>query len=73
VALVLSLFFLWLLAAQVVILSQGWELYQGTAGRMEGAAPEPVVAEPESAAPAGDVAPVAEVAPDEPQSPKAPV
>jgi predicted nucleic acid-binding Zn-ribbon protein len=33
---VISLFFLWLLAAQVVILSQGWELYQGTAGRMEG-------------------------------------
>ena len=29
VALVLSLFFVWLLAAQVVILSQGWELYQG--------------------------------------------
>jgi hypothetical protein len=35
-ALVLSLFFIWLLAAQVVILSQGWELYQGTADRMEG-------------------------------------
>jgi uncharacterized coiled-coil protein SlyX len=35
VALVLTLFFLWLLAAQVVILSQGWELYQGTADRME--------------------------------------
>ena len=32
---VLSLFFIWLLAAQVVILSQGWELYQGTADRME--------------------------------------
>ena len=28
-------FFVWLLAAQVVILSQGWELYQGTAGRIE--------------------------------------
>lgn len=36
VAIALSLFFGWLLAAQVVILSQGWELYQGTAGRMEG-------------------------------------
>ncbi len=36
VATVLSLFFLWLLATQVVILSQGWELYQGTADRMEG-------------------------------------
>ena len=32
---VLSLFFIWLLAAQVVILSQGWELYQGTADRLE--------------------------------------
>lgn len=30
-----SIFFLWLLAAQVVILSQGWELFQGTADRME--------------------------------------
>jgi hypothetical protein len=36
VAIVFTLFFLWLLAAQVVILTQGWELYQGTAGRMEG-------------------------------------
>ncbi len=35
VVIVLSLFFIWLLAAQVVILSQGWELYQGTADRME--------------------------------------
>ena len=34
-AIVLSLFFIWLLAAQVVILSQGWELYQGTADRIE--------------------------------------
>ncbi len=34
-AIVLTLFFIWLLAAQVVILSQGWELYQGTADRME--------------------------------------
>ncbi len=38
VATVLSLFFVWLLATQVVILSQGWELYQGTASRMEGGA-----------------------------------
>jgi methyl-accepting chemotaxis protein len=38
VAAVFSLFFLWLLAAQVVILSQGWELYQGTADRMESSA-----------------------------------
>jgi len=34
-AIVVSLFFLWLLAAQVVIFSQGWEPFQGTAGRME--------------------------------------
>ena len=33
-AIVLTLVLLWLLAAQVVILSQGWELYQGTAGRL---------------------------------------
>lgn len=26
---------LWLLAIQVVVLSQGWELYQGTASHME--------------------------------------
>lgn len=45
-AAVLSLFFLWLLAAQVVIFSQGWELYQGTAGRMEGGLAEPVAPEP---------------------------
>lgn len=43
---VLSLFFLWLLAAQVVILSQGWELYQGTADRMEGDVAEPAATEP---------------------------
>jgi ABC-type transporter Mla subunit MlaD len=36
-AIVLTLFFIWLLAAQIVILSQGWELYQGTADRMESA------------------------------------
>jgi methyl-accepting chemotaxis protein len=33
-AIALTLFFAWLLAAQVVILSQGWELFQGTADRM---------------------------------------
>ncbi len=43
-AIVFGLFFLWLLAAQVVIFSQGWELYHGTAGRMEGSAPERVSA-----------------------------
>ncbi|NLE99850.1 MAG: hypothetical protein GX601_02620 [Anaerolineales bacterium] len=35
VAIALTLFFVWLLAAQVVIFSQGLELYRGTAGRME--------------------------------------
>ena len=33
--LVIGLFMLWLLATQVVIFSQGWELYHGTAGRMD--------------------------------------
>ncbi len=36
VAIGLTLFLIWLLAAQVVIFSQGWELYQGTADRIEG-------------------------------------
>jgi hypothetical protein len=40
-AIVMSVFFFWLLAAQVVIFSQGWELYQGTADRMEGGEEEP--------------------------------
>ncbi len=31
----LGLFFLWLLATQAVIFSQGWEIFHGTAGRME--------------------------------------
>jgi len=35
VVIALSLFLIWLLAAQFVILSQGWELYQGTADRIE--------------------------------------
>jgi Mg2+ and Co2+ transporter CorA len=35
IAAALTLFFLWLLIAQVVILSQGYELFQGTANRME--------------------------------------
>jgi methyl-accepting chemotaxis protein len=44
-AIALSLFFFWLLAAQIVIFSQGWELYQGTAGRMEGGKAKPVASE----------------------------
>ena len=47
-AIVLSLFFFWLLAAQVVIFSQGWELYQGTAGRMEGSPDEQPATQPVS-------------------------
>ena len=34
-AAVLTLFLVWLLIAQIVIMTQGWELFQGTAGRME--------------------------------------
>ena len=45
-ALVLTLAFLWLLAAQVVILSQGWELYHGTVDRLGPAPAEPVVEPP---------------------------
>jgi hypothetical protein len=55
-AIILSLFFLWLLAAQVVIFSQGYELFQGTAGRMEGGEDEPgsvVVEETEPSTPEG--------------------
>jgi methyl-accepting chemotaxis protein len=44
-AIVLSLFFLWLMAAQVVIFSQGWELYQGTTGRMESGGPKEIAQE----------------------------
>jgi hypothetical protein len=40
----LTLFLLWLLAIQVVVFTQGWELYQGTAGRMEGGEDEVVAA-----------------------------
>jgi hypothetical protein len=42
----LTLFFLWLLAIQVVVFSQGWELYQGTAGRMEGGEAKPAAVQP---------------------------
>lgn len=34
----LALLLIWLLTAQIVIFSQGWELFQGTASRMEGSA-----------------------------------
>lgn len=45
---VISLFLLWLLAIQVVVFSQGWELYQGTAGRMEGGKTVLVASQPAS-------------------------
>lgn len=41
VALGVSLLLVWLLFAQIVILSQGYELFMGTAGRMEGGAAQP--------------------------------
>lgn len=47
-SLALGLFFLWLLAAQVVIFSQGLELFHGTATRMEGGAPKQVKEEAET-------------------------
>ena len=50
VAIALSVFFFWFIAAQVVILSQGWELFQGTADRMEGGPAEPPAAEPAAGA-----------------------
>jgi hypothetical protein len=46
VALGLTLFLLWLLAIQVVVFTQGWELYQGTAGRMESSGTEQPLAQP---------------------------
>ena len=48
VAIVLALFLVWLFVAQVVIFSQGLELYHGTATRMAGSAVE-VAAAPELA------------------------
>lgn len=54
VAITFSLFFIWLLAAQVVIFSQGWELYQGTAGQLEGGEAEPEVTEPQEDEPASE-------------------
>ena len=49
-AILFSLFFLWLLAAQVVIFSQGWELFRGTAALVEKfIADEPAPEEPAAA------------------------
>lgn len=47
-ALILALFLLWLLAAQIVIFSQGWELFMGTTNRM---GPAILEREPEQPAP----------------------
>ena len=44
ISLALTLFLLWLLAIQIVVFTQGWELYQGTAGRMESGEDEEPVA-----------------------------
>jgi hypothetical protein len=44
--LVLTLFLVWLLVIQVVIFSQGWELFQGTAGRMESEETSPLESQP---------------------------
>lgn len=61
-AIVLTLLFLWLLAAQVVVLTQGWELYQGTAGRIEGATQQPADVEVQpTKAPEGETATKPEV------------
>lgn len=43
---VLLLFFLWLLAAQVVIFSQGYELFHGRADRIDAGMPEIAQADP---------------------------
>jgi hypothetical protein len=44
--LVLTLFLVWLLVIQIVIFSQGWELFQGTAGRMEAGEAVPLADQP---------------------------
>jgi len=44
----LTVLMLWFLAAQVVIFSQGWELYHGTADRMEGRKGVPAATETET-------------------------
>lgn len=48
VTVVLYLLLFWMLAVQVVIFSQGWELFQGTAGRMESGPVETVPTKPVS-------------------------
>lgn len=46
VSLGLTLFLVWLLVIQVVIITQGWELYQGTTDRMEGGKTETPAPQP---------------------------
>ena len=70
-AIVLSLGFLWLLAAQVVIFSQGWELFQGTADRMEDGEPTAMaeddhIEEPRADEPPADLPAEDEASEDEP-------
>lgn len=48
VTVVLYLLLFWMLAVQVVIFSQGWELFQGTASRMESVPVETVASKPVS-------------------------
>lgn len=48
VTVVLYLLLFWMLAAQVVIFSQGWELFQGTVSRMESGPVETVPSKPVS-------------------------
>jgi methyl-accepting chemotaxis protein len=43
---VFAMLLVWMIAAQVVIFSQGWELFQGTASRMEGKVVEIATAQP---------------------------
>ena len=65
VALGISLLLIWLLFAQIVILSQGYELYMGTAGRMEGGPAQVAAPVPAEAVPAQTQAAIEE-APAEP-------
>ena len=64
-SIVLLLFFLWLLAAQVVIFSQGYELYHGTASRMAASQPEEKETEVETPSPEKNDGEAPETHPDE--------
>jgi methyl-accepting chemotaxis protein len=66
-SIVLLLFFLWLLATQVVIFSQGYELYHGTASAMAASQPEEEVTEMEAPSSEIEVEEVPETYTDEPE------